>query len=234
MTWSAKITLALGELSLNVAFGGENEVAALIGPNGSGKTSLLRALAGLTDAAGEFTVEGADLLSPSVDVAPEARGVGYVPQGFGLFPHLNVVDNVAFGLSAIARSERRPKARAALAELGCERLAPRRCDSLSGGEKQRVALARALVTQPRILLLDEPLAPLDVGVRRRVREHLAEQLRARPIPTLLVTHDVRDLPQLVEYVFVLEDGRIVQRGTLEELRDAPATEFVAEFVAAPS
>lgn len=231
MTWSAKISLALGELSLDVDVRAENSVAALIGPNGSGKTTFLRALAGLAEAKGEFTVDGEALLSATVDVPPEARRIGYVPQGFGLFPHLNVVDNVAFGLSNVPRSERRDKARAALAELGCESLATRRCDALSGGEKQRVALARALVIQPRMLLLDEPLAPLDVGVRRRVREHLAEQLQARPIPTLLVTHDVRDLPRLVEYVFVLEQGNIVQRGTPRELSEAPATEFVAEFFA---
>lgn len=231
MTWRAKIRLDLGELSLDVDLHGEKSVAALIGPNGSGKTTLLRSLAGLTEAEGEFLVDGETLLSASSDIAPEARRIGYVPQGFGLFPHLNVVDNVAFGLSSVPRAQRRDEARRALAELGCEALATRNCQGLSGGEKQRVALARALVVQPRMLLLDEPLAPLDVGVRRRVRERLAEQLEARPIPTLLVTHDVRDLPRLVDSVFVLERGKLVQQGSLRELREAPLTEFVAEFVA---
>lgn len=232
MSWRAKIIVTLGELSLDVDLAADTGVAALIGPNGSGKTTLLRSLAGLTEATGEFEVDGEVLLSASSDVAPEARKIGYVPQGFGLFPHLSVVDNVAFGLGHVPRAERRDKARAALAELGCEALAMRSCEGLSGGEKQRVALARALVVRPRMLLLDEPLAPLDVGVRRRVREHLAEELQARPIPTLLVTHDVRDLPHLVDYVFVVEGGKLVQQGSLQDLRDAPLTDFVAEFVAA--
>ncbi|MFK7999725.1 MAG: ABC transporter ATP-binding protein [Polyangiales bacterium] len=232
MTWRAKITLTLGELSLDADLHADKNVAALIGPNGSGKTTLLRALAGLTPAQGEFVVDEEELLSASLDVAPEGRRIGYVPQGFGLFPHLSVLDNVAFGLRHLPRAQRREKAHVALTELGCEELARRSCHALSGGEKQRVALARALVVQPRMLLLDEPLAPLDVGVRRQVRQHLAEQLRARPIPTLLVTHDIRDLPRLVEYVFVLEQGRIVQQGSLDEVRGAPATDFVAEFVAA--
>ena len=231
MTWSAKIELTLGSLSLSAALKGQSGVTALIGPNGSGKTSLLRGLAGLVPATGSFRIGAEDLLSSSVDAPPENRRIGYVPQGFALFPHLNVIDNVAFGLSHLRRAERRAAARAALIELGCESLATRRCASLSGGESQRVALARAMVVKPRMLLLDEPLAPLDVGVRRRVRELLAEELRARPIPTLLVTHDARDLPGLAERVFVLESGRITQEGTLAQLRAAPATDFVAEFVA---
>lgn len=230
MSWNAKIRLALGELSLDVALQGGSDIRALVGPNGSGKTSLLRALAGLTEAVGQFSVAGTDLLGPTQDIAPEARRIGYVPQGFGLFSHLSVVDNVAFGLTG-PKSERRAKAQSALAELGCEDIMSRRCESLSGGEKQRVALARALVIRPRMLLLDEPLAPLDVSVRRRVRRHLATVLGASPIPTLLVTHDVRDLPELAQHVFVLEEGVIVQQGTLAQLREAPATDFVAEFVA---
>lgn len=230
MTWSAEIELRVGELSLGVALGGAG-VTALVGPNGSGKTSLLRALAGLVPAKGNFRIGDEVLLSGAVDLAPEARRLGYVPQGFALFPHLSVVDNVAFGLSGHSRGERRGKARSALRELGCEDLAARRCDALSGGERQRVALARAMVTKPRMLLLDEPLAPLDVSVRRRVRQHLAEELRARPIPTLLVTHDVRDLPGLAGDIYILEAGKISQHGTLAELQSDPATEFVAEFVA---
>ncbi|MEM1349104.1 MAG: ABC transporter ATP-binding protein [Myxococcota bacterium] len=237
--WAATVCARVGAFSLDVSLHGSSGVVAVIGPNGSGKTTLLRALAGALDVdSAEVVVEGVVLehTQRGVRVPIQARRVGYVPQGYGLFAHLDVADNVAFGLSAgahrVARVERRRRAMSMLEELGCAELGDRRVGELSGGERQRVALARALVIQPRVLLLDEPLAALDVSVRRAVRAFLAERLERIHAPCVLVTHDVRDVEALAQRVVVLEAGRVAQVGTLEELRSAPANGFVEEFVSA--
>lgn len=232
MSWRVNIRADLGTSALNVELEGGLEPLALVGPNGSGKTTLLRIIAGARAVdSGEIEVGGELLLSTSrgVDVPIEARGVGYVPQGYGLFAHLRVVDNVAFGLS-LPKVERRQKALQMLEHLQCAHLADRLPKRLSGGEQQRVALARALVREPRLLLLDEPLASLDATARRAVRTFLAERLRAMQRPSIVVTHDVRDAEALGARVCVLEGGKIVQTGTVDELRAAPGTDFVAEFV----
>jgi ABC-type sulfate/molybdate transport systems ATPase subunit len=234
--WRASIEVRVGELELAVELDGEAGPLALVGPNGSGKTTLLRVLAGaLAPTQAEIELDGEVLTSTrrGIDVAIEDRRVGYVPQGYGLFVHLSALDNVAFGLSTgprrIARAARRRRAQALLDELGCGELAARAVAGLSGGEQQRVALARALVIEPRLLLLDEPLAALDASTRRAVRARLTEHLREFDGPSILVTHDARDVAALDVPVCVLERGRVVQRGTLDELRAAPASEFVAEF-----
>ncbi len=234
--WHASLTARVGTLELDVALEGGAGTLALVGPNGSGKTTLLRLLAGAMPArTAEVVVAGKVLASTreAKSLPMESRGVGYVPQGYGLFPHLSVIDNVAFGLSTgprrLSRQARRAKARVALAELGCEALAGRRVRGLSGGEQQRVALARALVLEPALLLLDEPLAALDATARRSVRAFLAERLQAYGRPSVLVTHDVRDVVALGATVCVLAAGRVVQRGSVADLRANPANEFVAEF-----
>lgn len=235
--WRATVQARVGALTLDVDLAGGPEPLALVGPNGSGKTTLLRLLAGaLTPARGHIEVGGATLFCSDrgVDLPIERRRVGFVPQGFGLFPHLSVLDNVAFGLSTgPARrpaAARREAALAVLAALDVAHLARRLPARLSGGEQQRVALARALVTDPALLLLDEPLSALDATRRRAVRAFLAAQLRALGRPSLVVTHDARDVAALGATVCVLEGGRLVQRGSLEALRARPATDFVAEFV----
>jgi ABC-type sulfate/molybdate transport systems ATPase subunit len=222
---------------LEVELGGGEAPLALVGPNGSGKTTLLRIFCGAhTPSRGEIEVNGAVLFSSErgIDQPPEGRRVGYVPQGYGLFPHLKVIDNVAFGLLAkrprSSATSRRNAAQRMLVELGCSQIAQRLPRQLSGGEQQRVALARALVIDPAILLMDEPLAALDAGARRRVRSFLAERLRALGRPSIVVTHDVRDVVALAADICVLEKGRVVQRGTLSELQKAPANDFVEEFV----
>jgi ABC-type sulfate/molybdate transport systems ATPase subunit len=227
----------VGELHLDLEISGGARPVALIGPNGSGKTTLLRILCGAVKPdAGTIQVAGCTLFDAEskVDCPPEERRLAYVPQGFGIFPHLDVLNNVAFGLRfrrpQAARAELRDIARAMLRELACEHLAERTCSELSGGEKQKVSLARALLTDPVMLLLDEPLSALDAGARRQVRTFLVEQLRKCGLPALLVTHDVRDVGALNALVLVLEGGRIIQTGSLDELRAAPASEFVAEFV----
>jgi len=235
--WRARISGEAGTLVLDVDLSGGAEPLALIGPNGSGKTTLLRILAGAHGpVAGSIRIGDTVLLDSAagVDLAAEERNVGYLPQGYGLFPHLSVVDNVAFGLSTgpkkTSPEQRRGQALAALDELECIHLANRVPARLSGGESQRVALARALVIEPRLLLLDEPVAALDATARRSVRAFLARRLRSLGRPSIVVTHDVRDVIALGAEVCVLEAGHVTQRGTVQELRAAPATDFIAEFV----
>lgn len=240
MTWEVAVCTRLDDFTLDVVIRGNQTPTAIIGPNGSGKTTLLRLIAGAHPRAqGRIVVEGRVLLDSErhVSLPPEARHVGYVPQGFGLFPHLRVVDNVAFGLAVSPRGQSgsmcRRSARALLGELGAGSLADRLPGGLSGGEQQRVALARALIVEPRLLLLDEPLATLDPSARRRLRQVLAERLASRPTPTILVTHDLRDVEALGARVVVLENGRVVQEGSLSELRAAPTSDFVEEFLGRP-
>jgi molybdate transport system ATP-binding protein len=210
----------------------------LVGPNGSGKTSVLRMLLGaLRPESGTITLGGAVLFDAArdVDVPVEQRGLGYVPQGYALFPHLSALDNVALPLvlrgAGGERAAHRERARALLARFDAERLADRKPRSLSGGEQQRVALARAMAANPRALLLDEPLAALDARARRELRATLAADLARLALPALIVTHDPADALALAPHVAVLEAGRIVQRGTPEALRAAPATPFVADLFA---
>lgn len=236
MSWSATMRASVGDFVLDVSLGAEGGVLALVGPNGSGKTTALRVLAGALEAEHAQIEVGARVLASAAGdrVPMERRRVGYVPQGYGLFGHLSVLDNVAFGLSLrphrLARAERHARAQRMLEALHCGELARRPIRGLSGGEQQRVALARALITEPDLLLLDEPLAALDATTRRSVRRYLAEHLPQLCGPCVLVTHDVRDVEAIAEGVVVLERGRVVQRGSLDELRAAPASDFVAEFL----
>ncbi|HET7476086.1 MAG TPA: ABC transporter ATP-binding protein [Dermatophilaceae bacterium] len=210
------------------------QVLVVLGPNGAGKTTLLRTLAGTTAlAAGSLRLDGR-LLDDGERcfVPPEHRRVGVVFQDYRLFPHLSARDNVAFGPSA--RGARRAAARRAaddwLARLGVGDLAGRRPGGLSGGQAQRVALARALATDPRLLLLDEPLAALDAHTRGQVRTELGAALRSFAGPALLVTHDPLDALMLADRLLVLETGRVVQDGTPGEVARRPATAYVARLM----
>ena len=157
-------------------------------------------------------------------------GIGFLPQRYALFPHLDVLANVSYGIAAPSPDERRRLAREMLGELDAEALATRRPSELSGGETQRVALARALAARPRALLLDEPLAALDVSLRRDMRRFLAERLRAWSLPTVVVTHNRADAEALDGQVVVLEAGAVVQRGRLAALAAGPATPFVKRLL----
>ncbi len=219
-----------GSFQVTAAFGVvAGRPLALVGPNGAGKTTVLNVLAGhLAVGSGSILLGGRDI----VDLAPEARRVGLVFQDFLLFPHLTVTDNVAYGIRM--RGARRSAARAAALpwlerfELGA--LAGRYPHELSGGQAQRVALARALAAEPDALLLDEPMAALDVEIRDEVRAELAAHLRDFAGPTVVVTHSAADVAALAADVVVLERGAITQRGSWAQLRAAPATPYVRRLV----
>jgi molybdate transport system ATP-binding protein len=185
-------------------------LTAVMGPSGSGKTSLLEAIAGLRPGArGRIAVGGAVFLDSRArrHLAPERRRIGYVPQDAGLFPHLTALDNVRFGARGDART-----VDAAVRTLEIAPLLARHPASLSGGEKQRVALARALATRPRALLLDEPLAALDVGLRERVLPYLMRVRDEWRVPILYVTHNAGEALALAAQVLLLRDGRVEALG----------------------
>jgi molybdate transport system ATP-binding protein len=233
---AADIVVRRGGFTLRAAVGaGPGEVVAVLGPNGAGKTTLLRALAGLVPIeSGRIAVGGRVLAEPAAGIAvPVAeRGVGVVFQDYRLFPHLSVLDNVAF--AATARGARARQARRTaqpwLARLGLSELAGRRPGQLSGGQAQRVALARALASGPAMLLLDEPLAALDARTRLQVRGELRAHLAAFGGPSLVVTHDPLEALVLADRIVVLEHGSVVQQGTPAAVARRPATGYVARLM----
>jgi molybdate transport system ATP-binding protein len=206
-------------------------VTALFGPSGAGKTTVLRAVAGLERTAGHVRV-GDEVWDDGrrVFVPARRRRVGYLFQEHALFPHLSVEANVVYGLRRLPRAERPERAREALAAAGAGHLTERRVDQLSGGEAQRVALARALAPRPRLLLLDEPLSALDAPTRLRLRTDLRATLLAQRVPTLLVTHDRTEALALADRVAVLVDGRVRQVGSPQEVFERPADPEVAAVV----
>ena len=214
---------------------GPGEVVALVGPNGAGKSTLLRALAGLLPVvAGQVDLDGVRLVDAAAGLArpPYQRPVGVVFQDYLLFPHLNVLDNVAFGPRArgASRAEARARARDWLRRLDLAELADVRPRQVSGGQAQRVALARALATEPGLLLLDEPLAALDARTRLLVRGELRRHLAEFGGATVVVTHDPVDAAVLGDRLVVLEAGRVVQTGTPLEVAARPRTDYVARLV----
>jgi iron(III) transport system ATP-binding protein len=206
-------------------------LTAVLGLSGCGKTTLLRVIAGFERAeTGQVSLGARVLDDGHTFLAPERRGIGYVPQEGALFPHLTVRKNIGFGLS---RSERRGSAVADLLEMvGLASLAERYPHQLSGGEQQRVALARALAPSPRLVLLDEPFSALDAALRGRVREEVHALLRAQGVTTVLVTHDQEEALSLADTVAVLREGTIVQDGAPAELYERPADTLLAGFLGA--
>jgi molybdate transport system ATP-binding protein len=217
-------------VSTEVAAG---ESFGVLGPNGAGKSTLLRALAGLLPlSSGRIELGGRVLDDAEVLVPPEQRRVGLVFQGYRLFPHLSVRDNVAFGPRSAGLSRRASRAAADrwLQGLDLTRLAGRRPAELSGGQAQRVALARTLATDPQLLLLDEPMAALDARTRLEVRTTLREHLRDFAGPVVVVTHDPLEAMVMADRLLVLENGRAVQEGSPAEVARRPATDYVARLV----
>jgi molybdate transport system ATP-binding protein len=211
------------------------EVVALLGPNGAGKTTALRALAGLIPIdAGHVVLDERRLDDPAIKAftPPEHRRIGVVFQDYLLFPHLSALENVAFGprCRGVPRREARAAAQGWLDRVGLTEHARKRPRQLSGGQAQRVALARALATEPRLLLLDEPLAALDARTRLDTRADLRRHLAAHPGATVLVTHDPLDAMMLADRLVIVEDGAIVQTGDAATITTRPRTDYVARLV----
>jgi len=219
--------LVIDELSLSIKPG---EVLALLGPSGSGKTSVLRVILGfVTPETGTVRLDG-EVASQEgrLLVLPEERGLAVVFQDLALWPHLSVAGNLAFGLNSrgVPRSERNARIRSILGRVGLTGKEHSHPGELSGGERQRVAIARALVLEPRAVLLDEPLSNLDVGLKRELLSIFRALLKERQTTALYVTHDLREAAALGDRIAVMEQGRVVQEGTLDSLRANPASSFV--------
>ncbi|MCB9676834.1 MAG: ATP-binding cassette domain-containing protein [Alphaproteobacteria bacterium] len=219
------VRVRLAGFALDVQLRVERGPVALVGPNGAGKTTLLRLLAGAAAHEGRMEVRGRALGA----LPPEARGVGYLPQGSALFPHLTAAENVAYGLAHLPRGAREARVRSLLRDVGAESLASRSARGLSGGEQQRVALARALATEPGILLLDEPTSSVDIASRPGIRALLAPVLRDASRFAVVVTHDVRDLLAWEPHIALVEGGRITASGSFAELRGS-AHPFLRELL----
>jgi iron(III) transport system ATP-binding protein len=217
----------LDDVSLSVRPG---EIMCLLGHSGCGKTTMLRVVAGLErPVAGRVLLAGREVSGPGAFVPPEARGVGLMFQDYALFPHLTILDNVAFGLSKKPAAEARRIAMQALERVELAGYAKDYPHMLSGGEQQRVALARALAPQPGIMLMDEPFSNLDQRTRESIREETVAVLRDNRSTALVVTHDAVEAMTIADRIALMRSGRIVQIGTAEELYRRPDTLFVARY-----
>ncbi len=220
-------SVALAGVSLDIAPG---EVVCLLGPSGCGKTTLLRIASGIEKpSGGRVLINNSEVAGPNRFVPPEKRNVGLMFQDFALFPHLSIIDNVAFGLKALPKEDARREALAALERVGLARHAEEFPHTLSGGEQQRVALARAIVPRPAVMLMDEPFSGLDVQLRDRLQEETLRILREARATSLIVTHAPSEALRLGNRIVVMRKGRIVQAGKAEELYRNPADLFVARL-----
>jgi len=209
----------------------KGQIGVLIGPSGCGKTSLLRAVAGLERlAGGRLTMDGRLLADDATHMPAEDRRIGMVFQDYALFPHLNVHDNVAFGVRDLPRAERRQRIEQVLELVGLAHAARRSPHQLSGGQQQRVALARALAPQPQLLLLDEPFSNLDVDLRERLAHDIRAILKQTGTTALFVTHDQIEAFAIGDLIGVMHQGRLEQWDDAYTLYHRPATRFVADFI----
>lgn len=214
----------LENVSLTVADG---EVVGVLGPSGSGKSTLLRAIAGLVEpAGGEIRWNGNSI----THVPPHRRNFGLMFQGYALFPHMTVVENVGFGLRMNGHQDIDREVEEALSWVGLEGFGPRAVDSLSGGEQQRVALARTLAPRPRLVMLDEPLGALDRNLRQKLIVDTREVLEERNVTGLVVTHDREEAVAMSDRLALMRAGTIVQTGRLDDILAHPADDWVAGFL----
>ena len=232
---SVSIEKRLGDFSLEAQWTSAANIVALVGPSGSGKTLTLQCIAGLTrPAAGRLVCGGRVLFDSSarVDLPPQSRHIGYVFQGYALFPHMTVSQNVAYGLKPDSHERLGARAQDIIDRLGLASFRRRYPNELSGGQQQRVALARALATDPDLLLLDEPLSALDAPLRRELRAELAQTLRDCGKPAVCVTHDLAEAYQLADVVVLYENGRTTEATPKGELLWNPSSERVARLIGA--
>ncbi len=215
-------------LSFSLAAG---QIACLLGASGSGKTTILRAIAGFEPIQhGEIVLANECISSPTLHRPAHQRRIGMVFQDHALFPHLTAAENIGFGLRALARAERSNVVAEMLTLVGLAEFANRYPHELSGGQQQRVALARALAPQPQLLLLDEPFANLDVELRERLGLEVRQLLKARNVAAILVTHDQHEAFAIADYIGVLQAGQLSQWATPYQLYHEPANRFVADFI----
>jgi iron(III) transport system ATP-binding protein len=209
----------------------KDEIFALLGPSGCGKTTTLRLIAGF-ETPGEGVVKLNDrLLSDTrVRVAPQNRGIGFVFQDYALFPHMTALDNVAFGLNELPKHKRKVFAEEVLCRTGMGDFKERNPSELSGGQQQRVALARAIAPKPQLVLLDEPFSNLDAMLRDSTRKEVRSILKKAGMSAVLVTHDQEEALSFADRIAVMNEGRIEQIGTPEEVYYKPKTKFVAQFL----
>ncbi len=220
-------SFALAGLSLAVAPG---EIVCLLGPSGCGKTTLLRIASGIEKlSGGRVLINDQEVAGPSRFVPPEERNVGLMFQDFALFPHLSIIDNVAFGLKALPAEEARREALAMLSRVGLAPYADEHPHILSGGQQQRVALARALVPRPAVVLMDEPFSGLDIQLRESMQEETLGLLRETRATCLIVTHSAEEAMRLGDRIAVMRAGRLVQAGKARDLYRDPADLFVARL-----
>jgi iron(III) transport system ATP-binding protein len=216
------------DFTLSVAAG---ELVCLLGPSGCGKTTVLRLIAGLEPLQrGRIVVAGQVVGEPGRDLPPEKRGVGFVFQDVALFPHLDIADNVGFGLRGLRPEEKARRVAEMLGRVHLEGFVHAWPHQLSGGQQQRVALARALAPAPRVMLLDEPFSGLDTRLRSAVRDEALHLLKSGDVTTVVVTHDPEEAMFMADRIAVMRDGRLEQVGAPTEIYTRPATEFVAEFM----
>lgn len=231
-----RIIVSLGDFSLDVDLQCDAKTLVLIGPNGAGKTTFVMSLLGIIkDIRGALNIGDTVLFNSGaqMQVPVEQRRLGYVPQDYALFPHLDVRDNIKFAvksaLTHLSRIEVETQTEQSLFEMGISHLADKKVDRLSGGQKQRVAIARALSIKPLALILDEPFAALDTQARDEVRSYLRNKLAVLDLPTILITHDPVDARFFNQQIAVLEAGRITTVGTWNELKEKPKSDFLKNF-----
>lgn len=209
----------------------ENEIFALLGPSGCGKTTTLRVISGFEKLdRGEVILDGEVLSSEAEHIAPQKRGIGFVFQDYALFPHMSALDNVAFGLTSLPKYKRRVFAEEVLCRTGMGDHKDRSPAELSGGQQQRVALARAIAPEPKLVLLDEPFSNLDAMLRDTTRKEVRSILKKAGMSAVLVTHDQEEALSFADRIAVMNDGKIEQIGTPEEVYYKPKTTFVAQFL----
>lgn len=216
------------DISLSLAQG---QIGCLVGPSGCGKTTLLRAIAGFESVtAGQIRLQAQVVSSSARQLAPELRHIGMVFQDFALFPHLNVADNISFGLQKLSKEQKRDKVKQLLQLVGLPDLGQRYIHQLSGGQQQRVALARALAPEPAVLLLDEPFSSLDAELREGLARDIRRILQQLKITAVMVTHDQHEAFAMADMIGVLQLGQLQQWATPYELYHKPLNRFVADFI----